>query len=177
MASWAQWFKLDNFTIHSQYFQQCKIIKIESLSSSCLINFWLFLTKNDDFYLKPKRNSRMAGWIVPLRRIKHEFSWTTSVIFSIIIKKFAKKWQHYYTLSDQRRDCLRIWENTFASEEWQKFTIAEHESVSENRQKKEFSEKNIISFLDVFYVKDCLKFWYSNVVVGVGTTPSKYHQN
>ena len=31
-------------------------------------------------------------------------------------------------------------------------------------RKKEFSVKNIISFLDVFYVKDCLKFWYSNVV-------------
>ena len=41
-------------------FQQCKMIKIESLSSSCLIKFWLFLTKHDDFYLKPKRNSRMA---------------------------------------------------------------------------------------------------------------------
>ena len=60
VESWAQGFKLDNFTIHSQYFQQCKIIKIESLSSSCLVNFWLFLTKNDDFYLKLKRNSRMA---------------------------------------------------------------------------------------------------------------------
>ena len=30
---------------------------------SCLIKFWLFLTKNDDFYLKPKTNYRMAeGW-------------------------------------------------------------------------------------------------------------------
>ena len=59
-ASWAQWFKLDNFISILSIFQQCKIIKIESLSSSCLIKFWLFLTKNDDFYVKPKKNSRMA---------------------------------------------------------------------------------------------------------------------
>ena len=59
-ASWGQWFKLNNFGIHSQYFQQCKIIKIESLCWSCNIEFWLFLTKNDGFYLKPKRNYRMA---------------------------------------------------------------------------------------------------------------------
>ena len=52
------------FSWHPLYslsiFEQCKIIKIESLCSSCLIKFWLFLTKNDDFYIKPKRNSRMA---------------------------------------------------------------------------------------------------------------------
>ena len=39
------------------------IIKVESLCSSYLIKFWLFSTKNDDFFLKPKWNSRMAkGW-------------------------------------------------------------------------------------------------------------------
>ena len=52
------------FSWHPLYslsiFEQCKIIKIESLCSSCLIKFWLFLMKNDDFYIKPKRNSRMA---------------------------------------------------------------------------------------------------------------------
>ena len=37
-----------------------KVIKFESLGSTCLITFWLFLTKNDYFYLKPKLNSRMA---------------------------------------------------------------------------------------------------------------------
>ena len=40
-------------------------------------------------------------------------------------------------------------------------------------RKKEFSGKNIISFLDVFYVKDCLKFWYSNVVVGSWNNPKQ----
>ena len=56
----AQWFKLDNFTIYLSIFQQSNVIKFESLCSSCPIEFWLFLTKNDDFYLTPKRNSRMA---------------------------------------------------------------------------------------------------------------------
>ena len=60
VANWAKWFKLGNFISILSIFQQCEIIKIESLSSSCLIKFWLFSTKNDDFYLKPKRNSQMA---------------------------------------------------------------------------------------------------------------------
>ena len=38
-----------------------KVIKFESLCSTCHFKFWLFLAKNDDFYIKPKRNSRMAG--------------------------------------------------------------------------------------------------------------------
>ena len=37
-----------------------KVIKFESLCSTCHIKFWFFLTKNDDYYQKPKRNSRMA---------------------------------------------------------------------------------------------------------------------
>ena len=78
IATSAQWFKLDNFTIYSQYFQQCKIIKIESFCLSCLIKFWLFLTKNDDFYLKPKTNSRMVeGWDQGdlSRWCNHMFAW------------------------------------------------------------------------------------------------------
>ena len=49
-----------NFISILSIFQQCKAIISDSLSSSCLIKFWLFLTKNDDFYLKPKRNSRIV---------------------------------------------------------------------------------------------------------------------
>ena len=37
-----------------------KVIKFEPLDSTCHIKFWLFLTKTDDFYLRPKRNSRMT---------------------------------------------------------------------------------------------------------------------
>ena len=50
----------DNFTLLKILRTYSKVIKFESLCWSCRIKFWLFWTKNDDFYLKPKRNSRMA---------------------------------------------------------------------------------------------------------------------
>ena len=59
-ATWAQWFNFDNFTLLKNTEIRYKVIKFESLGSTCLINFWLFLTKNDDLYLKPKRNSQKA---------------------------------------------------------------------------------------------------------------------
>ena len=71
MASWAQWLKLDNFIIYSQYFQQCKIIKIESLCWSCFIELWLLFNKNWWLLFKAKKKfpdgtSLRLGWIVPL---------------------------------------------------------------------------------------------------------------
>ena len=60
-TTWAQWFTFDNFTLLKNNENRCKVIKFESLGLTCHIKFWLFLTKNDDFYLKTKRNSRMAG--------------------------------------------------------------------------------------------------------------------
>ena len=41
-------------------FQQCNIIKIEYCAQVTLLYSDFFLTKNDDFYLKAKRNSRMT---------------------------------------------------------------------------------------------------------------------
>ena len=53
-------FNKDNLTLLKNTENIYKVIKFESLGSTCLIEFWLFLTKHDDFYLKPKRNSQMA---------------------------------------------------------------------------------------------------------------------
>ena len=40
MATWAQWFKLDNFTICLSIFQQSKVIEFKPLCSSCHNKFW-----------------------------------------------------------------------------------------------------------------------------------------
>ena len=50
MATWAQWFNFDDFTLLKNTENIYKVIKFESLG----------FNKNEDFYLKPKRNLRMA---------------------------------------------------------------------------------------------------------------------
>ena len=71
-ATSAQWFNFDNLLYILSIFQQCKIIKVESLYSSCLSKFWLFfLTKKWWLLFKAKKKfpdgtSLRPGWIVPL---------------------------------------------------------------------------------------------------------------
>ena len=55
-------------------FQQFKVVLFESLRSSCRIKFWLFSTKNDDFYFKSKKKfpdgtDLLDGWIFRVEEI------------------------------------------------------------------------------------------------------------
>ena len=58
MATWAQWFKLDNFTV-PVFSSKVKLSNLNHDVHVVLLNSDV-LTINDDFCLKPKRNSQMA---------------------------------------------------------------------------------------------------------------------
>jgi len=51
---------LITYYIFSVFFSNVKLSKLNHCAEEALLNSDFFLTKNDDFYLKPKRNSRMA---------------------------------------------------------------------------------------------------------------------
>ena len=78
-------------------FQQCKVILFESLHSSCLIKFWLFSTKNDDFYFKSKKKfpdgtDLLDGWIFRVFRryykqlFEHWSNFFFKFLFSWVLK-------------------------------------------------------------------------------------------
>ena len=48
------------YYIFSVFFSNVRLSKLNHCAQVALLNSDFFLTKNDDFYLKPKRNSRMA---------------------------------------------------------------------------------------------------------------------
>ena len=79
-------------------FQQCKVILFESLRSSCHIKFWLFSTKNDDFYFKSKKKfpdgtDLLDGWIfrVPPFEPLFNSNWKKKLNHLIFSLKWCQK--------------------------------------------------------------------------------------
>ena len=85
-ATWAQWFNFDNFTLLKNTEIRYKVIKFESLGSSCILNsdffnkkLWLLFKAKKKF---PDDASLRPGWIVPLissHPCFNDFTWTTTI--------------------------------------------------------------------------------------------------
>ena len=56
MATWAQWFKFDNFTTEKYGDHIVKLSSLNNCAEVALLNSDFFKQKNDDFYLKSQKN-------------------------------------------------------------------------------------------------------------------------
>ena len=95
--------------IVSSIVQQCKVIVFESLRSSWFIKFWLFSTKNDDFYFKSKNKFPdctdlkncwifRVFWTDPKQFSNGFENWNHSIDDSILMNQLWIKLGHKYEI-------------------------------------------------------------------------------